>query len=295
MGLTGLLLIGVLSLVLLTSAKHIPRVLEQELRHHRGQEQLWLEDYERLSQDQVRPAGEMQADAPPPGTPGAAQVGCPPPDPDEEQRCDVDAPKCVSDDDCKNAEKCCYNPCTNGNTCRVFPAVVDWIREPRRKEEGNSWLIETDGEEDEYPYDYEDDPDWCSTTPPDEDEDALLCPHGYVCQIEFPGDPTQDVPNRGKCIQDDSHINELRVESDIEEEEDLFSNNDLESSRAGQRGQDIRQILPRELLDSGVCVYENSIITEGKTFAYHGLPCKCRDGNIVCRVARPRFPVSNFR
>ena len=53
---------------------------------------------------------------------------------------------------------------------------------------------------------------------------------------------------------------------------DLFSNNDLESSRAGQRGQDIRQILPRELLDSGVCVYENSIITEGKTFAYHGLP-----------------------
>ena len=57
--------------------------------------------------------------------------------------------------------------------------------------------------------------DWCSTTPPDEDEDALLCPTGYMCEVDFPGDPEHEIPNRGRCIVDESKQNELDEEGTV--------------------------------------------------------------------------------
>jgi hypothetical protein len=39
----------------------------------------------------------------------------------------------------------------------------------------------------------------CSTTPY-EDEDPLLCPTGYICHVEKPGNSKKDLPNLGHCI-----------------------------------------------------------------------------------------------
>lgn len=40
----------------------------------------------------------------------------------------------------------------------------------------------------------------CSTTPPEDDSDPLVCPHGYVCSIDDVGNPEQGIPNKGHCV-----------------------------------------------------------------------------------------------
>ncbi|OWF46709.1 WAP four-disulfide core domain protein 1 [Mizuhopecten yessoensis] len=103
--------------------------------------------------------------------------------------------KCESDLDCrKRTARCCYNGCVR--TCRRQqdpPAVIDWVKEPRRRlSSGISWLLSGP--------DIAQELEPCSTTPYTDEEDPLLCPHGYVCHVEDPGDPELDLPNRGHCI-----------------------------------------------------------------------------------------------
>jgi len=46
--------------------------------------------------------------------------------------------------------------------------------------------------------------DWCSTSyiyDETVDEEALLCPHGYVCQVDAAGDTQSGIPNRGRCVR----------------------------------------------------------------------------------------------
>ena len=46
--------------------------------------------------------------------------------------------------------------------------------------------------------------DWCSTSYTyDEsvEEEPLLCPHGYICQLDTAGDAENAVPNRGRCVR----------------------------------------------------------------------------------------------
>jgi len=46
--------------------------------------------------------------------------------------------------------------------------------------------------------------DWCSTSyiyDETVDEEALLCPHGYVCQVDTAGHTQSGIPNRGRCVR----------------------------------------------------------------------------------------------
>ena len=42
----------------------------------------------------------------------------------------------------------------------------------------------------------------CSTSPVDDDEDPLLCPHGYYCHVTHQGNPAKGFPNSGYCVKE---------------------------------------------------------------------------------------------
>ncbi|KAL3862430.1 hypothetical protein ACJMK2_008396, partial [Sinanodonta woodiana] len=94
---------------------------------------------------------------------------------------------CDSDSSCKDMERCCFNGC-------VYVCMHE-IQPPP----GVSWLISG-------PRRTTADMESCSTSPVEEDEDPLLCPHGYVCHIENPGNPKKGIPNRGYCVKETSDI-----------------------------------------------------------------------------------------
>ena len=85
----------------------------------------------------------------------------------------------------------------------------------------------------------------CSTNDIMDDEDALLCPHGYICHIEDPGNPSQGIPNRGTCIKE-------------------------RNRSQNHRGRRFR--LKNLSLQKGVCVFENAIFVDGATFLYERHP-----------------------
>lgn len=110
------------------------------------------------------------------------------------QKASCDFPKCLTDSECKEGQKCCDNGCIL--TCQESispPAVLDWITEPQRKtQDGRSWLI--DGPEEPQPAEP------CSTMKMPGDDAVLECPHNYVCQLESLGDREMGIPNRGICV-----------------------------------------------------------------------------------------------
>lgn len=215
---------------------HVNLAREEEAR------ELWLDDF---TKDYLY---DMQGDSPTGGS------TCPPP-PEHIEAWACKATSCASDVDCTGAHtRCCNNGCRF--TCMATvqePPVVDWIREPPRiLKSGYSWLVPGEESDNQGSNSVE----WCSTSALDEDEDALLCPHGYQCHIEAPGDPAAGVPNRGRCLKQRAHTQEPR--------------------------QTFR--LKPSAIRSGVCVFEDQEIPDQAEFVYHHYPCSCIDGSIECVV-----------
>ncbi|KAH3826957.1 hypothetical protein DPMN_128885 [Dreissena polymorpha] len=135
---------------------------------------------------------DYQADAP--VTMSTEEV-CPPAllGADDYEACNVTA--CSSDVECSADFRCCYNGCVFTCVPEVKPAaLLDWKKEPRRSRSGISWLIEGKPS-----LDVGGEP--CSTTPPDPDEDPLLCPHGYFCHVTDSAKPHRGIPNSGYCVK----------------------------------------------------------------------------------------------
>ncbi|XP_021361012.1 uncharacterized protein LOC110455293 [Mizuhopecten yessoensis] len=156
--------------------------------------------------------------------------------------------KCESDLDCrKRTARCCYNGCVR--TCRRQqdpPAVIDWVKEPRRRlSSGISWLLSGP--------DIAQELEPCSTTPYTDEEDPLLCPHGYVCHVEDPGDPELDLPNRGHCIP---------------ESDDKFA-------RLGVG------YVSRRMKDNS-CWMDKYVLLDGASMMFKGKTCICKRGFLTC-------------
>lgn len=157
--------------------------------------------------------------------------------------CSVD--QCESDKNCSSGTLCCYNGCRY--TCMTPvqpPPYIDWKRQPQsRLVAGSSWLVPGPDEDEEV--------EWCSTSAEmfGADEDPLLCPHGYVCHVEDPGDPDNATPNIGRCIQ------QFTVEKRRDASED--------DCQIGQKR------------------YAN-----GSSFEYNQHNCFCENGSVLCRVGR---------
>ena len=63
----------------------------------------------------------------------------------------------------------------------------------------------------------------CSTSIFSADESPLLCPHGYVCHIDYFGDPQKNIPNRGRCIK--NHVLLTRTFSFLQSQHRLHEYN----------------------------------------------------------------------
>lgn len=52
--------------------------------------------------------------------------------------------------------------------------------------------------------------EWCTTSyvyyDVTADEEPLLCPSGYTCFIDDPGDINNGVPNRGRCVPESTGL-----------------------------------------------------------------------------------------
>lgn len=154
------------------------------------------------------------------------------------------ATPCFSDSDCGDSEgRCCDNGCVF--TCLSYPigpTYVDWVREPRRQQRnGISWLIKGTTSADEL--------EPCSTTPY-EDEDPLLCPTGYICHVEQPGNSKLDLPNLGHCIP----------EKDVVFTDKTQTNRNMES----------------------ICYLDKYVLTDGAKIKIENQTCHCKQGFLVC-------------
>jgi len=214
---------------------------------------LWLEDFN--NKDYLY---EMQSDSAVDGESIQAQdttERCPPP-PTKVPSGGCSSKNCTSDQQCKNSgEKCCYNGCRYiCMSAMPPPPFVDWQNEPpRRLRSGMSWLVPGPDEQEQV--------EPCSTSKLDDDEDALLCPHGFICYIQFPGNPSRGIPNIGHCVQENTHSN-------------------LKGSRQKFR------IKTEEGTEDGWCVYKGIRRRNGEKFNYHKHPCECHDANITCKVGK---------
>ncbi|KAK6175178.1 hypothetical protein SNE40_013695 [Patella caerulea] len=169
-----------------------------------------------------------------------------------------DAVICNSDRECSDESfKCCYNGCTY--TCRPKvqpPPFVDWIHEPRRRlSSGRSWLVNGPDTEREV--------EICSTSPVEIDEDPLMCPHGYYCNIEDFGNPRKGIPNRGHCVKkaDDQKLDTIK--GDLA---DTGITDDSDDNIYKQHG----------------CLLDDQLILEQATIQLEGKICHCKFGELVC-------------
>lgn len=234
----------------------------------------WLEDFEKIARQNGADSAWMQADSPFSGnkrqgkkaTASAAgtevdddEPRCPPVT-GGSTSCAAAVPPashihCRSDDDCSSfsGRKCCHDGCRLA--CLVAqppPPYIDWKYEPRVDfAPGNSWLIRGLDEESEV--------DWCSTSYLD--EERLMCPHGYVCQLDDDDRRRENAtPNRGRCVR--------KPPEPPADEERLLR---LSDSRA----------------PDGKCVVSSDqVYSAGDTFRYGQHMCKCEDGSVMCRVGK---------
>lgn len=182
---------------------------------------------------------------------------CPPPSKmDPSSGCQ--ATTCKSDQECgRPSRKCCYNGCVY--TCLTpitSPSYVDWKSNPRRPFSArNSWLISSSEETNENGQ-----VEPCSTSDVIDDEDALLCPHGFMCHIEDLGEPEKGLPNRGICIKE-------KDQSDVPHRK--FR---LKTQFHGQN----------------VCVFESAIFADGASFVFLDHPCECHNSAITCNVRKKK-------
>lgn len=154
------------------------------------------------------------------------------------------AKPCFSDKHCGKAEsRCCDNGCVF--TCLSYPigpTYIDWVREPKSKQiNGISWLIKGPALAEEL--------EPCSTTPY-EDEDPLLCPTGYICHVERPGNAKKDLPNLGHCIP----------------EKDVFVRDKAESNIDAEN----------------MCYFENYLLADGAKINLKNKSCFCKQGFLAC-------------
>jgi hypothetical protein len=176
---------------------------------------------------------------------------------------------CKSDVDCvPTGRKCC--PTLTGcrrRTCVVpiKPApYIDWKYEPQsRLASGRSWLIQGSDEDDS-------EVEWCSTSysydDPAEDAEPLLCPQGYICHIDFPGDIDSDIPNRGRCLPESTSGDSVQIAQDTK---NVFR---MTSVSTGHNGQ---------------CVVSDKLVyNNGEMFPYGNHNCKCEDGSVLCHVGQ---------
>ncbi|XP_005113450.2 WAP four-disulfide core domain protein 1 [Aplysia californica] len=172
-------------------------------------------------------------------------------------------PECSSDRQCLGQRlKCCYNGCVYTCLPEVNPAPhFDWFREPRRRfQSGQSWLIP--GADDLV------DVEMCSTTPPDDDSDPLLCPHGYECSIVDEGNPRRGVPDRGVCVK-------------VSSQEPAVGGWPRESSLGDQEpgaATEIQDSESRHACDLG----EGQILLSGHETIIEGQDCLCYETKLVC-------------
>ncbi|XP_041378221.1 WAP four-disulfide core domain protein 1-like [Gigantopelta aegis] len=191
-----------------------------------------------------------------PSGPGSVTDMCPPvPEVLPPGSCHVKV--CNSDRECeRQSRKCCYNGCTYTCLPEVgTPAYFDWLKQPTsRLSSGRSWLL--NGPE------FVNELESCSTSPVEEDEDPLLCPHGYVCNIEDPGSPDKGIPNSGHCVKE---------ADDSQPEEELQKDN-----TPSEEMDPPEPSLHCTLDEMGVLVMEGADIKmEGKT-------CRCIEGSLWC-------------
>ncbi|KAK3593271.1 hypothetical protein CHS0354_012365 [Potamilus streckersoni] len=243
------LCILVILVIISTVASKDVRDLGVEVEIYKKPEQekeLWVEDMINYKDDYISDGqtvtGDMQL--------------CPPiPDVITDDACVKNT--CESDSSCKDMKRCCFNGCVYVCMHEIQPApVIDWIKEPQRSKSGVSWLISG-------PRRTTDDMESCSTSPVEEDEDPLLCPHGYVCHIENPGNPKKGIPNRGYCVKEISDI--------------LMSEEKEEAS--GLRGQT-------------ACLIDNYYLLDGAVMVFTDKNCRCRKGVLSC-VERKHVPREN--
>lgn len=171
-------------------------------------------------------------------------------------KCSTVGTECQSDADCAaSRRKCCFNGCRRLCTVPVQPPpYIDWKREPQtRLASGRSWLIQGS--------DIDPEVEWCSTSydyNADTDSEPLLCPHGYMCHIEDPGDVDNGVPNRGRCILEPA---------DTFKESGIFRMTVLKAA-------------------GGVCAIAEKIYKDGETFLYGRHSCTCEDSSVMCHVGK---------
>ncbi|XP_076803481.1 WAP four-disulfide core domain protein 1-like [Clavelina lepadiformis] len=116
---------------------------------------------------------------------------------------------CSSEADCqKSHESCCFNGCIF--TCSpptFYPPLFDW------KTLATSEMRLAGVRLKDVDYEFESGEDLitsnrgqphlgevCSTTVDDDGTPPLLCPHGFICHVENPGDPDLGVPDSGRCM-----------------------------------------------------------------------------------------------
>lgn len=160
--------------------------------------------------------------------------------------------QCKTDLDCKRKrhKRCCFNGCVYTCTRQIDKApVVDWRKPPRRvMKSAFYWLIQDVDRPEEFQS--------CSTTRVTEDEDLLLCPHGYTCHIILEGDQERGIPNRGRCIKEKDNDTKLKL-SEWKEEKSTY-------------------------LNPNSCYEKTVIFLNGATAQYHGKWCHCKNGTLTC-------------
>ncbi|XP_013064554.2 WAP four-disulfide core domain protein 1-like isoform X1 [Biomphalaria glabrata] len=169
---------------------------------------------------------------------------------------------CRSDTECADRQlKCCYNGCVFTCLAQVKPAPhFDWIVEPvRQLQFGQSWLVPGPDEDSNIVL--------CSTTPPDDDSDPLICPHGYTCIVDdvAASAEQEELPDQGHCVKiaDDVTVKTITI-SEIQN--DQPPSNDLYDTA----------------LKHACFIDEGQLLISGHSLILDGQKCFCNDKKLTC-------------